>query len=230
MTQPRARGRVVIVDDHMVFAQTMELALSRQGYLASCVELTAGTDSSQLVPRIVDDPPDLLLVDLDLGSHGDGRQLIGPAADAGVDVVVVTGSEEPSEWARAIDAGAQAIVTKSRPLAELLDAVRRVLSGERVMTRQDREGLLTRWARHRAGHERAWTRFDRLTMRETQILDLLIAGRSLEWIAGHLDVPVTDVDVLVEEILDKLEAPTPAAAAQVARRIGWRVPFWSFSR
>jgi DNA-binding NarL/FixJ family response regulator len=145
----------------MVFAQTMELALSRQGYLASCVELPVGTDSSELVPSIVDDPPDLLLVDLDLGSHGDGRQLIGPAADAGVDVVVVTGSEEPSEWARAIDAGAQAIVTKSRPLAELLDAVRRVLSGERLMSRQDREGLLSRWARHRAGHERAWARFDR---------------------------------------------------------------------
>jgi len=230
MTEPRAHGRVVIVDDHMVFAQTMELALSRQGYLASCVDMPDGTDSSHLVPRIVDDPPDVLLVDLDLGSHGDGRELIGPAAGAGVDVVVVTGSEEPSEWARAIDAGAHAIVTKSRPLAELLEAVRRVLSGETVMTHQDREGLLTRWARHRAGHEQAWTRFDRLTMREAQILDLLIADRSTQWIAGHLDVPVAEMNVMVEGILDKLEVPSTAAAAVLARRIGWRVPFWSVSR
>jgi hypothetical protein len=38
------------------------------------------------------------------------------------------------------------------------------------------------------------------------------------------------MDVLVQGILDKLEVPTPAAAALVARRIGWRVPFWSLSR
>jgi two-component system nitrate/nitrite response regulator NarL len=230
MTAAPDQGRVVIVDDHLVFAQTMELVLSRQGYDASCVELPAGTDSSELVTRIVEDPPDLLLVDLDLGSHGDGRELIGPAADAGVDVVVVTGSEEQSEWARAIDAGAQAIVTKSRPLAELLDAVRRVLSGEAVMTRQDREGLLWRWARHRAGHEQAWKRFDRLTMREAQVLDLLIADRSIPWIAAHLDVPVPEMTVLVGDVLDKLEVPSPAAAAHLGRRIGWRVPFWSVNR
>ena len=137
----------------------------------------------------------------------------------------MTGSEAPSEWARAIDAGAKAIVTKSRPLADLLDAVRRVLSGESLMTRQDRDGLLARWARHRAAHELTWTRFDRLTMRDAEILDLLSAGRSIPWISGHLDVPVADMTDQVQDILVKLEVPSPAAAARVARQIAWRVPF-----
>jgi two-component system, NarL family, nitrate/nitrite response regulator NarL len=225
MTEPDAHGRVVIVDDHMLFAQTMEFALSRQGYRASAFEMPDGTDSSQLVSRIIEDPPDVLLVDLDLGPHGDGRQLIGPAARAGVDVVVVTGTEAHSEWARAIAAGAQAIVTKSRPLAELLDAVRRVLSGETLMTHQDRDGLLTRWARHRAGHEQTWSRFDRLTMREAEVLELLIADRPTEWIAVHLDVPVAALSALVEGILGKLEVPSPAAAVGLARQIAWRVQF-----
>ena len=140
-------------------------------------------------------------------------------------MVVVTGSEAHSEWARAIDAGAQAVVTKSRPLADLLDAVRRVLSGETLMTRQDRDGLLTRWARHRAGHEQTWTRFDRLTMREAEVLDLLIAERPVEWIAVHLGVPVAAVSALVQDILDKLEVSSPADAAGLARQIAWRVPF-----
>ena len=81
MTEPREPGRVVIVDDHVLFAQTMELALSRQGYRASCVEMLDGTDSSQLASRITEDPPDVLLVDLDLGVHetADGSSARRPA-------------------------------------------------------------------------------------------------------------------------------------------------------
>lgn len=225
VTEPPVHGHVVIVDDHMLFAQTMEFALSRQGYRASCVEMSNGTDTSRLVARIIEDPPDVLLVDLDLGAHGDGRELIGPAARAGVDVVVVTASEARSDWARAIDAGAQAVVTKSRPLAELLDAVRRVLLGETLMTHEDRDGLLTRWARHRADHEHTWNRFDRLTMREAAILDLLIAERSTHSIAAHLDVPVAAMSAVIQSILDKLEVPSPAFAVRLARQIAWRAPF-----
>lgn len=128
MSEQVPDGRVLIVDDHLLFATTIELALSRQGLRASCADLEDG-DVTALRSTIVADPPDLLLLDLDLGPYGDGRALIGPATGAGVDVLVVTGSVESAEWTRAIEAGATAVLTKTRPLAELIDVVRRMLSG-----------------------------------------------------------------------------------------------------
>jgi two-component system, NarL family, nitrate/nitrite response regulator NarL len=225
MSGPRLDGRVVIVDDHASFATAMEIALQEHGFHASCADLPADADSSALVASIVDDPPDVLLLDLDLGACGDGRPLIAPAARAGVDVVVVTESEEDSDRARAIDAGAQAVLTKACPLADLLDTVRRALEGETLMSAQDRDVLLTRWSRHRSGHERAWTRFDQLTMRESAILDLLIAERPVWWIAVHLAVTDDALGAELDGILDKLGVSSSAAAVGLAQQVAWREPF-----
>lgn len=220
-----SEGRVVIVDDHAVFAQLMQFALGHEGYTTSSPDLPASEGPEALVTEILEDPPDLLLLDLDLGDFGDGQSLIAPATRAGVDVVVVTGRDTDAERARAIDAGALAVLPKTCHLAELTDAVRRALSGEALMSDAEREELLRRWVCHRATHEQTWLLFDSLSSREGEVLDQLVAGYSIHRIARTRNLTDDEALGAVESILASLRVTSVASAIELARLIAWRGAF-----
>lgn len=124
-TVPR-EPQVVIVDDHQLFSHTVAIALTRQGYRVTTLDLSHDAPPTPLLKTILDGRPDVLLLDLDLAEHGDGHRLIEPADRAGIDVIVVTGSEQPDLHARALAAGARAVLTKTVSLAELVETVRLV--------------------------------------------------------------------------------------------------------
>ena len=77
----RANLRILIVEDHVLFAESLELALSVEGYdvrrvPVPCEERAPGALAASVVrlrPRVV-------LLDLDLGGFGDGVRLIAPLA------------------------------------------------------------------------------------------------------------------------------------------------------
>ena len=224
LTSLRER-QVVIVDDHRLFAQALEMALGAQGYATHRLELPeANTTSAALVSTVLQLRPDVLLLDLDLGPFGDGRQVIEPATRAGIDVVVVTGSEEPGEWARAILSGARTVLSKTQPLVDVVTTVDRLMDGLPVMSREEREHLLELWAKRRADHASVWDRFDLLTMRESEVLGLLMQGESVRGIARHAFVAETTVRTQVKSILAKLEVSSQLAAVGLAYRIGWQSP------
>ena len=222
-----ARERTVaIVDDHILFAQALELALSAQGYAASRLAFPdTQASSGPLMSEILQARPDVLLLDLDLGTHGDGRALIEPATRAGIDVVVVTGAEEPAEWARAVNSGARTVLSKTRPLEDVVSTVRRLMQGLPVMSREERDRLLDLWAKQRADHAVLWDRFDLLTMRECEVLGQLMQGESVRQIASNAFVAETTVRTQVKSVLAKLDVSSQLAAVGLAYRIGWRPPF-----
>jgi two-component system nitrate/nitrite response regulator NarL len=217
---------VVIVDDHVLFAQALELALTAEGYAASRLDFPdARASSAPLMSAILQVRPDVLLLDLDLGQHGDGRALIEPASRAGIDVVVVTGAEAPGEWSRAVDSGARIVLSKAQPLTDVVSTVRRLLQGLPVMSRGEREQLLGVWAKERADNAELWDRFDQLTMRECEVLGELMQGHSVRGIAEHSVVAETTVRTQVKSILAKLQVSSQLAAVGLAYRVGWRAPF-----
>jgi DNA-binding NarL/FixJ family response regulator len=131
MTEPpQWQGRVVVVDDHLLFAHVVVIALTNHGFGATSVDLSDGDERSTLVSRLQGDPPDVLLLDLDLGSYGDGSCLIEPAVRAGVEVVVMTGDDEPDSDVRALDAGARCTIPKTSPLNDLISTLEGLLPGD----------------------------------------------------------------------------------------------------
>ena len=124
MTEPSEyRGRVVVVDDHLMFAHVVVVALTNHGFDATSVDVSGDDELSTLLARLLEDPPDVLLLDLDLGSYGDGSRLIGPLVRAGVEVVVMT--EDEHDAVRALEVGARAAIPKTTPLADLVDMLKR---------------------------------------------------------------------------------------------------------
>ena len=219
---PRSDLRVVIVEDHMLFAESLELALTIEGYDVRRVPVPdADTSPAALLRTVTRLNPRIVLLDLDLGTFGEGERLITPLAKAGINVVVVTAATEQARWGEAVRFGARKVLSKSRPLNEILATVRRLNQGLRVMEREEREELLATWGRERAHLVTARSKLELLTIRERQVLAQLMEGNTVREIAAAGVVSEATVRTQVKSILAKLEVTSQLAAVGLAHRVAW---------
>jgi DNA-binding NarL/FixJ family response regulator len=221
----RAQLRILIIEDHMLFAESLELVLSVEGYDVRRINVpdNAGSPGS-LLSSLVRLRPRIVLLDLDLGRFGDGVRLIAPLAKAGINVVVVTASSDRGRWGEAIRYGARTVLSKAQPLSNILATVRRINEGLPVMTHQDREDLLRAWHQQRSELQDLLSRLALLTARESQVLGRLMQGRTVHDIAALSVVSEATVRTQVKSILAKLEVSSQLAAVGMAHQVGWRPP------
>jgi DNA-binding NarL/FixJ family response regulator len=221
----RSNFRIVIVEDHVLFAESLELALTVEGYDVRRVPIPDREQSpGALIATVTRRRPRVVLLDLDLGRFGDGEKLIAPLARAGINVVVVTASVDRARWGEAVRYGARKVLSKSRPLNDILATVRRINQGLQVMTREEREELLREWASERAGLVELTSRLDQLTVREREVLAHLMKGRTVREIAADGVVAEATVRTQVKAILAKLHVTSQLAAVGLAHKVGWRPP------
>ena len=219
----RADHRVLIIDDHVLFAESLELALSLEGYDVRRLELPAeGGSMATLRSLALRANPRTVLLDLDLGRFGDGVNLIGPLAKAGINVVVLTASEELGRWGGCMRLGARRVLPKSGALQQALATVRRLHQGLPVTSRDELETLLDASARERQAHDDLRRRLDLLTPRERQVLGALIEGRTVRAISQESVVSEATVRTQVKSILNKLEVSSQLAAVGMANQVGWK--------
>ena len=204
----RAERQVLIVEDHRLFAEAVDLALTGEGYDVRRIEVPADPGSpGALVAAILKQEPLVVLLDLDLGRFGDGVRLIEPIARAGANVVVVTGSTDIARWGEAVLAGARKVLSKSQPLDDILATVRRIIAGLPVMDREEREELVAESTRMREELHEVRERLEQLTNREGVVLGHLMKGRAVRQIAGISTVSEATVRTQVKSILAKWRCP-----------------------
>ena len=168
--------------------------------------------------------PRVVLLDLDLGSLGDGIRLVTPMARAGANVVVLTASTDRARWGDAVRQGARKVIPKTRPLNEILSATRRICQGLPVMDAAEREALIGFWTQERQESQELRERLERLTAREREVLGQLMAGHPVRAIAHASVVSEATVRTQVKAILSKLEVSSQLAAVGLARQVGWDPP------
>jgi two-component system nitrate/nitrite response regulator NarL len=190
------RARIVIVDDHMMLAETVATALAFRGHEGVVVVEPVGPT----VERVIALAPELVLLDLDLGSGIDGLALVGPLSAAGIRVAVVSATMSDD----ALGAGAVAVLDKAWPFARLLAEVDRIV-GEPNAPEVDED-------------------LARLTAREAEILGDLLEGRGAAAIATNRAVSLSTVRTHIRSILSKLGVQSQVAAVAVAQRSGWKRP------
>ncbi len=220
----RAEHRVLIIDDHVLFAESLELALSLEGYDVRRLELPEEGGSMATIRSLaLRANPRTVLLDLDLGRFGDGMNLVAPLAKSGINVVVLTASEEMGRWGGCMRLGARRVLPKSGALQQALATVRRLHQGLPVVNRDELERLLDAWARERREHDDLRRRLDLLTPRERQVLGALIEGRTVREISHVSVVSEATVRTQVKSILNKLEVSSQLAAVGMANQVGWRL-------
>jgi two-component system, NarL family, nitrate/nitrite response regulator NarL len=224
-TTSRSNLRIVILEDHVLFAESLELALSVEGYDVRRVLIPDHEQApGALISQVTRLRPRVALLDLDLGHFGNGERLISSLATAGINVVVVTASLDRARWGEAIRFGARKVLAKSRPLNDILATVRRINQGLQVMAPGEREELLQAWVTERSHLVDLHARLDLLTAREREVLAHLMRGRSVREIAHVGVVSEATVRTQVKSILAKLEVTSQLAAVGLAHQVAWRPP------
>jgi DNA-binding NarL/FixJ family response regulator len=214
-----------VVEDHVLFAEALEVALTLEGHDVHRLELPDSPPStSQLLSAVMRTRPRIVLLDLDLGRAGDGARIVEPLVAAGVAVVVVTSSYDRGRWGDCVRRGARTVLPKSTPLNTILSTIRRISDGHRVLSHEERESLLAAYREESAWAVEARQRLDSLTTREAEVLALLMTGRTVREIAREAFVSEATVRTQVKSILAKLEVSSQLAAVGAALKARWRPP------
>jgi DNA-binding NarL/FixJ family response regulator len=218
----RSDVRVVIIEDHALFAESLELALSLEGYdVRRSPQPAAGSSVNALVAAVLRMRPRIVLLDLDLGFYGDGARIIAPLSAAGSQVVVVTGSADRPCWGECLRNGARKVHMKTQPLNDILATVRRINQGFPVIDRAERDTLVQLWYEQRHEHQRMTARLQLLTHREEEVLGQLMKGHTVREIATDSVVSEATVRTQVKSILAKLEVSSQLAAVGMAHAATW---------
>jgi two-component system, NarL family, nitrate/nitrite response regulator NarL len=214
----------VVVDDHALFRESLELTLTIEGYDVRTVTVDDDDNGGSLVSQVLQLRPQLVLLDLDLGPAGDGTALIEPLVRGGVDVVVLTAVVDRSRWGDAARCGARKVINKAAPLRDCLAVVRRLQQGLAVTTVEERESLIRHFMADRAQAHEQRRRLSALTAREAQVLGQLMLGRTVREIAEAWLVSEATVRTQVKAVLAKLQVSSQVAAVGLARQTGWSAP------
>ena len=214
-------SQIAIVEDHGLIAQTVATALTAQGNEVRIVD-PRGTDD--VAEAVLAEPPELVLLDLDLGSAGDATPLIEEFTDVGAAVVIVTGVDDPVRHARCIAAGAAGVIRKAVSFDALLHAIERTLAHGTLLAGHERDDHLRLLREHTRAERDRLAPFEALTRREAEVLGELLHGLSVNEIANQAVVSVATVRSQVRSILAKLDVPSQVAAVGRARQAGWAPP------
>lgn len=211
-------GRIAIVDDHPLLAVGLRRALERSGTVVDQLDPLVGAD--QVVQTLSSCRPDCAVVDLGLPFAGGGLGLIRPLVAVDIRVVVLTGEADRLLLARSVMAGAEAVISKSEPLPDIVGTILQVTAGEPVRA-GDRAELMTDL--HRVLDEQAKrdSLFAALSPREQQVLAGLMDGHSAASLAERHYVSMATVRAQIRSVLNKLEVGSQLEAVALAHRNRW---------
>src|SRR5215213_10744331 len=118
--------RVMLVEDHAAFRQSLAALLSQEPDIEVVVQAGSLAEARQMLNT----PLDVAVLDLSL-PDGDGRELIGELRqrNAGISVLVLSVTIRPGHLEEVMKAGADAVLHKVASPPTIVEEVRR-LAGE----------------------------------------------------------------------------------------------------
>jgi len=142
------------------------------------------------------------------------------ARAGGVRVLVLSEYQDDLLKSRSLRAGALGYLSKNESMERVIEAVRRVHAGEDLVDPAERERLLRRAERRRWQHATERQRADRLSARESEILQLMADGLGPGDIVGRLSITPNTLRTHVQNILTKLGVHSKTQAVMAAIRQG----------
>jgi two-component system, NarL family, response regulator NreC len=193
--------RVLIVDDHPLVRGGLRSLLERTGEFDVIAE---GADGYEAIELAALHAPDVILLDVAMPrlNGTDAAQYIREKVPR-AGIVMISMHADESYILRSLKSGARGYLLKASPESEVLAAVRAVGGGQAyfspVITRILVEEYVSEMRRR--GVEDS---YDLLTLREKEILQLLVAGKNNRDVADQLSVSVATVETHRNNIFQKL--------------------------
>ncbi len=198
--------RVLCVDDHPLIRKGIASILAGQPDVQLVAEAANGPDAVRMFRT---HRPDVTLMDLRMAGM-DGIAAVEAIRREFQDarIIALTSYDGDQDIARALAAGVRSYLLKDTVHIDVLDAIRAVHRGKRLIPRD----VAARVAEHIPGTV--------LTSRETEVLRLVAAGLANREIAEQLGTASGTIKIHVQNILDKLGAADRTQAVTIAIQRG----------
>ncbi len=202
--------RVMLVDDHAVVRAGYQMLLKSSPGIEVIAEAESGEEACRLYASL---EPDVIVMDLSLPGIG-GLEAIRRiiARDSKAMILVFSMHEDVIFVEQAIQAGARGYLTKSSAPELLLEAIEKILQGERYIDSELEQIMAYEKSR---GQD---TPLSDLSTREFEIFCMLAEGMNTSEIAKRLSLSYKTVANYSTQIKNKLEVTTIADIARLAIR------------
>jgi two-component system response regulator DevR len=206
--------RLFLLDDHEVVRRGLKDLLDQEDDIEVVGESGLAQDAAALIPTI---KPDVAVLDARL-PDGSGIEVCRDvrSIDPSIAVIILTSYDDDDALFAAIMAGAAGYVLKQVRGTDLVDAVRRVASGQSLLDPAVTQRVLRRI---REG-EPAEDPLRSLTKQERRILDLIGQGLTNRQIAAEMFLAEKTVKNYVTQLLSKLGLERRTQAAVLVTRHG----------
>jgi len=198
---------VLLVDDHSLVRRGFRRILEDAPDITVVGEASDGAEAIRLAAQL---HPRLIVMDCALpGMSGldATRRILQKLPET---AILMLSMHSEDTWVhQALDAGARGYILKSAVDMELVTAIRRVVEGEIVLDPQLSRGTTLKGERNSG-----------LTVRELEVLKLIVAGKSNKEIATDLDLSANTVAVHRANIMDALGIHKTAELVVYAIRSG----------
>ncbi|MBK8018352.1 MAG: response regulator transcription factor [Betaproteobacteria bacterium] len=203
--------RILIADDHAIVREGYRSLLAKQTGMEVVGE---ASDGGSAYARCIELEPDVVIMDLSMPNLG-GLEAIARIGQRLPQIRILAFSmhENPLFAVKAMQAGAYGYVTKSSSADVLLRAVREVHEGRRALSPDVAQAL----ALSKLGVEHR--SLADLTVREFEILRMLVEAHSTEEIARTLNISPKTVSNCHYQIKKKLGAATDIELVRLAARM-----------
>lgn len=202
---------VLLADDQAMIRQAFSALLQ----LEPDLEVVGQTgEVGETVRRVAETAPEVVLLDVQMpaadGSGTDGIDACAAIMQArpATKVIILTTFGRPGYLRRAMEAGAVGYMVKDAPAEQLVEGIRRVHQGLRVVDPTLAAASLSIGP-------------SPLTARETEVLAAAASGASTSAIAGRVFLSEGTVRNHLSSAIGKLGAGTRAEAVRIATENGW---------
>ena len=195
------KGNVYVVDDNESFLLSVSRLLRAAGYTVRT--FSSGADFlAQLSPQL----PGCVLADLQMpGMNGLELQAALQKTANPLPVIFMSGQGDIPSTVRAMRQGAEDFLTKIAPKEDLLAAIERALERD-SQERKDRQR-----------REELFTRLDRLSERELEVLGHVVMGKLNKQIAADLSINERTVKLHRTSITRKMEVQSVAELTRLTQ-------------
>ena len=204
--------RVALADDQAILRRGLAalLGLEHDIEVVAEAETCAGT-----VAAVAEHRPDVLLLDVQMpagsdapGTPADGLEVASALAGTGVRIIVLTTFGRAGYLRRTLETGASGFMVKDAPVEQLVDAIRRVHQGLRVVDPELAAQSLASGP-------------NPLTAKEAEVLRAASRGGSTADIAARVFLSEGTVRNHVSSAIGKLGVTNRAEAVRAATDAGW---------
>jgi DNA-binding NarL/FixJ family response regulator len=202
--------QMLLIDDHSLFRESLSRLLQTESDFHIVGTCASATEALAL-PWLKE--IDVVLLDYDLG-HEQGTQFLDRARSSGFTgrVLMVTAGMSDAAMLRLLENGCSGIFLKHSPPNRLVEAIRKVITGEVWLDPAVTRSIIAA----ATGNAAAPRRTQGLTQREQAVLKGVFEGLTNKEIGARLAISESSVKAVLQQLFEKTGVRTRSQLVRIA--------------